>query len=206
MSVFVHVCTGIYMYAYMYVKGHVGTYRCNVCACKYMYTYLGLYVCVYVCTSIHVCMKRHRVCMQSVCIQIQAYMSVFVSCLQVVFWYIFTYLCAKSTHVCAYIYIYALVRVNEYIHVCFCACVYGCIYVCIYVCEGTLWVHTDAMCVNENIYTYLGLYVCVYLCTSIHICMKKHCVCMHSVCIQIQAYMSVFVSCLRMCFMCVCRY
>jgi len=205
MSVFVHACTGIYMYAYMYVKGR--GYIQMQCVCMQIYVYISGFVRVRVCVYNYTCMYEETPCVHAdVCIQIQAYMSVFVSCLQVVFWYIFTCLCAKSTHVCAYIYIYALVRVNEYIHVCLCACVYGCIYVFIYVCEGTLWVYTDAMCVHANIYTCLGLYVCVYLCTSIHICMKRHCVCMHSVCIQIQAYMSVFVSCLRMCFMCVCRY
>ena len=128
MSVFVLVCMGIYMYAYMYVKENVGAYRCNMCAYKCMYTYLGLYVCVYVCTSTHIYMKRRRVCIQSVCIQTQAYISVFVSCYRF-FLYIFTYMCTKSTCVCAYVYIYTHVCVNAYIHVCFCTCVCGYIYV-----------------------------------------------------------------------------
>ena len=73
MSVFVHVCTGIYRYAYMYVKGHVGTFRCNVCAicmcvcvhvacthtelhvCVYTYIYTRtlVYMCVYMLTYMH---------------------------------------------------------------------------------------------------------------------------------------------------------
>ena len=135
MSVFVHVCMGIYMYVYMYVKGHVGTYRCNVCACKYMYTYLGLYGCVYVCTSIRVCMKRHRVFMQSVCIQIQSFMSVFVSCLRV---------CFKCVCRCIHIYRYArktpwthtdtlCAHRNTCIRICVCACVFMYTHVYIYI-------------------------------------------------------------------------
>jgi len=103
----------------------VGAYRCSVCIYKYMYTCLGLYVCVYVYTSIHICMKRHRVCIQSVCIQIQAYMSVFVSCLQVCF-----------IGVCRYIHLYMHARKtpraytdtlcahrNTCIRMCVCVCV-----------------------------------------------------------------------------------
>ena len=65
MSVFVRVCMGVYMYAYMYVKGHVGDTDA-MCVHANIYTYLGLYVCVYVCKSIHICMKRHCVYMHSV--------------------------------------------------------------------------------------------------------------------------------------------
>jgi len=118
--------------------------------------------------------------------------------------YVLTYMYAKSTCVCAYIYMYIHVRINACIYICVCTCVYGYIYVCIYVCERTLWVHIDAMCVYQYMYTYLGLYVCVYVCMSIHICMKRRRVCIQSVCIQIQAYMSVFLSCLHVFFVYVC--
>ena len=133
MSVFVHVCMGIYMYAYMYVKGHVGTNRCNVCAYKYMYTYLGLYVCVYVCTSIHICTKRHCVCMQSVCIQMQAYMSVFVSCLQV-FFVVYINIHVRQIHMCVCIYLHICTRACKCIHTCLflymCVWVYICMLIC----------------------------------------------------------------------------
>jgi len=75
--IYLHICTRAYkcmhtcLFLFMCVKDTVGAYGSNVCIYKYMYTHLGLYVCVYVCTPIHICIERHRVCMQSVCIQIQ---------------------------------------------------------------------------------------------------------------------------------------
>ena len=66
MSVFVHVCMGIYMYAYMYVKGHVGTYRCNVCACKYIYIFGFVRVCV--CVYIYTYMYEKTLCVHVQCV------------------------------------------------------------------------------------------------------------------------------------------
>jgi len=60
---FVHVCMGIYMYAYMYVKGQWGAYRSNVCAYKYMSTYLGLYLCV--CVYIYTYMYEKAPCVHA---------------------------------------------------------------------------------------------------------------------------------------------
>jgi len=140
-------CLFLYMCVWVYIcmwKDTVSAYRCSVCISKYLCTYLGLYVCVYVCTSIYMCMKRHRVCMQSVayatlCMHtrclfiIQAYMSVFASCLQVCF------IC-----VCRYIHIYMYARKTPWAHtdtlcadrntcirICVCVCVY--VYTCIYI-------------------------------------------------------------------------
>jgi len=123
---------------------------------------------------------------------------------------IFTYMYAKSTWVCTCICIYAHVRINTCIHVCFdmytCLFLYMCVreYICMW--KDTVGAYRCSVCISKYVFTYLGLYVCVYVCTSIHICMKRHRVCMQSVCIQIQAYMSVFVSCLPVWFVCVCRY
>jgi len=76
MSVFVHVCMGICMYAYMYVKGHCGCIQMKcvyiqiyvymsgfvrVCVCVYVYTHMYEKTpcvhteCVYTNTGIHVC-------------------------------------------------------------------------------------------------------------------------------------------------------
>jgi len=98
-----------------------------------MYTYLGLYVCVYVYTSIQTCMKRHRVYIQSVCIQIQAYMSVFVSCLQVCFICvcvgIYIYICIHERHHgCIQIH---CVRIGIHAYVCLFVCV--CMYTHVYI-------------------------------------------------------------------------
>jgi len=129
---------------------------------------------------------------------------------------------AEFTCVCAYIYIHVRqihVSVCIYLHICTrackckhtCLCLYMCVWVyicCIYVCERTLWVHTDAVCAYANICIHIWVCTCAYMCVHLYICicMKRHRVCVQDVCIQIQAYMSVFVSCLRVCFKCVCRY
>jgi len=76
MSVFLHVCMGIYMYAYTYVKGHCGGIQmqcvhmqiyvyisgfARVCICVYIYTYMYEKTpcvharCVYTNTGIHFC-------------------------------------------------------------------------------------------------------------------------------------------------------
>jgi len=97
---------------------------------------------------------------------------------------------------------YAYMSVLVCIHVSFCTCVYGYIYVC----ERTLRVYTDAVFVYPNMCIHIWVCTCVCMCVHLYICMKRHRVCMQSVCIQMQTYMSVFVSCLQVWFICVCRY
>jgi len=157
--------------------------------CIYLYIYTRtLHVCIYlhICTpSLQICVRRVHVCVR-----------------------IFTYMYAKSTWVCTYICIYAHVRINTCIHVCFgmytCQFLYMCVWV--YKWKYTVGAYRCSVYISKYVYTYLGLYVRVYVCTSIHICVKRYRVCMQSVCIQMQVYMSVFVSCLQVWFICVCRY
>ena len=222
-------CTCGHVYIYEY------TCRVYTWGCIFAYLfgeftgYVGMHECVYICTcmcaeftclGIHIYMYGSRVHWCScICLQ-HAH--------RVRRWYMCVHICKRSLHVFVYIstciytettclrvyiyiylrqvYIYVHVRINVYIHVCVCTCGYGYIFVCLYVGERHVGTYRCNVCACKYMYTYLGLYVCVYVCTSIHVCMKRHLVCMQSVFIQIQTYMSVFVSCLRVFFKCVCRY
>jgi len=85
MSVFVHVCMGIYMYAYMYVKGHCGCIQMEcvhiqirTCLCWRLVYRCVLYVCVGIC--IYACTReRHHGWIQIHCVHIgiHAHVSVF---------------------------------------------------------------------------------------------------------------------------------
>jgi len=105
----IYMCVGIYL--------HICAPSLQMCVrrvCMYVCIYLhtnapnpnvgvGLYVCVYMCTSIHICMKRHRVCMQSVRIQIHTCLCLYLAIMYVCV-YMFTYMYAEFTRVCVHIY------------------------------------------------------------------------------------------------------
>jgi len=141
---------------YMYVKGNCGCIQMK-CVYVQIYVYISGFVRVCVCLYIYTYMYEKTSCVHVECsIQIQAYMSVFVSCLQMCF------IC-----VCRYIHIYMYVRKTPWAHadtlcahrntcirVCVCACVY--VYACIHIYEKTPCVHTNLhMCVYK-----------LYICTS----------------------------------------
>jgi len=159
------------------------------CTCVFMYTY------IYEKTpGVHTNLRM--------CVGILAYMNAAFTCGCIHFWmythecvYIFTYMCAEFTRFGTHIYMYG-------------RRVYSCSCIRLHICTPSLQVvyvftYTQTaftcVCVYINIYTH-GNYMFEGLYLHIHI------VYIQRVCIQIQTYMSVFVSCLRVCFKCVCRY
>jgi len=84
MSVFVHVCMGIYMYAYMYVKGHCGCILMQ-CVCMQIYVYISGFVRVCVCVYIYNYMYEKTLCVHAECVHTNTRMSVLVSCLRMCF-------------------------------------------------------------------------------------------------------------------------
>jgi len=226
---------GLYIFAYLYgeftwyVYIFIRTQRSRVCVCTFTDVHTE-FTCAYCIPNLHVYMGTFAymntlsTCVRPSCGHARTRCAHTGTCIHM---YDCTcgYMCMhayiySSICVCMYAYmfertpwVYAnalCVHAPTCTHICVCTCRYMCtgIHAYIYrhwVCiPKTLFDHANT-CI-QYMYTYLGLYLWVYVCTSIHICMKRHRVCMPSVCIQIQAYMSVFVSCLRMCFICVCRY
>ena len=104
----------------------------------------------------------------------------------------------------SYVYIYTHLRINTYIHICFCTFVYGCIYICLYVCERTLWVYTDVVCVFTNIC--IHIWVCTCVCVDTYTYMYEKTLCVYTKCVYTNTYTSVLVSCLQMSFIRVCRF
>jgi len=140
-----------------------------------------------------------------------------------VYVYVFTYMGAEFTCVRVYFYIYAnrvctcryiclhvcrlslhvLVYISTYIHT-ETTCVW--VYIYIYVHQVHRCVYAEFTCMRVYIYIHVRqIHMRVYMCTSIHICMTRHRVCIQDVCIQIQTYMSVFVSCLQVRLICLCK-
>jgi len=110
---------------------------------------------VYVCTSIHICMKRHRVCMQSVCIQIHTclclyllYRCVLYVCVGI---YIYTCICERH-HKCIQIH---CVRIGIHAYVSVFVRVGVCIHMYTYIYDKTPCVHTN-------------LHMCVYILAYMH--------------------------------------
>jgi len=94
MSVFVHVCMGVNMYSYMYVKEHCGCIQ-KQCVHIQIYVNMSEFVRVCVCVYIYTYMYEKTSCVHAECVHTNTYMSVFVPSLQVCF------IC-----VCRYIHIY----------------------------------------------------------------------------------------------------
>jgi len=68
-NVYIHVCFCTCVYGYIYIYLYVcertlWVHTDVVFIYKYVYTYWGLYVCVYVCTPIHICIQRRCMCIQ----------------------------------------------------------------------------------------------------------------------------------------------
>jgi len=206
-STYIHTeTTCVWVYIYIYVHQ---VYRCVyaefTCMCVYNYIHVRqIHMRMYMFTSIRICMKRHRVCMQDVCLQIQAYMSVFVSCLLVCF------IC-----VCRYIHIYLYTRMtpwvhtdtlcahrNTYIRICVCACV------CMYT-HVIIYIWQDAVCAYE--FTCVCVYTCIYarrLHMCVHICFnlcKCVYICFHIYTPSLHVYVYLF-TCMVAEFTCVSVY
>jgi len=160
MSVFVHVCMGIYMYAYMYVKGHCG---CIQMQCVYIqvYVYISGFVrvCVYVYTYTY--MYKETPCVHTKCVNTNTYMSVLVSCLQMSFicvcryMYICMYmwktpwvdsdtLCAHDIHTHVSVFVRGCVCIRMYAHIYEkTPCVYTNLHMCVYI---LVYIHADFTC------------------------------------------------------------
>jgi len=66
MSVFVHVCKGIFIYTCMYVKGHC---ECIQMWCSYtnICIHIGVCTCVCMCVHLHIYVYKDAVCVYKVC-------------------------------------------------------------------------------------------------------------------------------------------
>ena len=110
---------------------------------KYMYTYWGLYLCVYVCTPTHMCIQRRCMCRQSVYIQMHTCTRICVGA------WVRMYECVDLL-VCVWVYVY--IHLHQ---------VYNCVrrvYVYVYIYLHTctrVRIHTEFSCMILNMFTYV---------------------------------------------------
>ena len=125
-------------------------------------------------TSIHICTKRHRACMQRVCIQIHTCL-----CWYLVYRWVL-YVC-RYMHLCMYTWKTPWVDSDTlcaHRNTCTRICVWAWVCMCTHV---YTYIWTDTVCVYES--TYLCVYTCIYV-RRLHMWVRKYL----NVCMRVWIY------------------
>ena len=168
-STYIHIettCAWVYIYIYVHQ-----VYRCVytefTCMCAYIYIHVRqIHMRVYIFTSIHISMKRHRVSCKYRHTCLCSYL---------------VYGCVLCVCRCIHVYMYTRktpwvhtdtlhwvrIGIHTYVSVFVCVCVFIHMYTCIY--DKTSCVIRSYMCVCIYLHIHMWVYTCFNLCMCVYI-------------------------------------